>query len=106
MLSRLIDFVTCSARFNIWSEGSIAQFLISVGRENLVDLYILIIHSYTQIIKSVMLVSCRKIFFIFGLGSIYLDWDLYLKHIYYHSISEIYIFGLGSKSEIWNIVGR
>ena len=24
----------------------------------------------------------------FGLGSIYLDWDLYLKHIYYHSISE------------------
>ena len=36
ILSRLNDFMTCSARFNIQSEWSISQLWNTVGRKNLV----------------------------------------------------------------------
>ena len=46
------DFVTCSKRFNIQSEGSISQLWNTIGGENLV--YMFIRHSYTQILNNVM----------------------------------------------------
>ena len=51
ILSRLSDFVTCSERFNIKSEGSISQLWSTVKRLNFV--YMFIRHSYTQIVNNV-----------------------------------------------------
>ena len=53
ILSRFGDFMTCSERFSIFSEGSLSQLWNAVGRENLI--YMLIGHSYTQIMNNVTL---------------------------------------------------
>ena len=53
ILSCLSDFMTLSERLNIYSEGSISQLWNTVGRYNLV--YMFIRHSNTQIVNNVML---------------------------------------------------
>ena len=45
LLSCLSDFMTCSARFNIESEGSIYQIWNTVEKLNLVGIYMFIRHS-------------------------------------------------------------
>ena len=57
------DFLTCNTHTvpNIESVGSISQLWGTVGRQNLV--YVFIIHSYTQIVNNVTL-EC----FCYGVG--------------------------------------